>query len=271
MIKLIKANGEVENFSEEKLRASIQRAGVPHSVEDEVVAHVTSKLHEGMRTSELYKHILEFLDKPESSQHRARYSLKQSIMDLGPTGFPFEKFVSRVLEREGYNTITNVIAAGKCVTHEVDVVATKKEETIMVEAKFHNGSGIKTEIHVSLYTQARFEDTKEKNHYTKAMLTTNTKATSDAIAYAQCVGMKILTWSYPQGKGLRELIEAYHLHPITSLQSFPNFQKQKLLQQNIVLCSELVNAGPSVLTDLPQEKRGDIIAEAKMICSHPKD
>lgn len=271
MVNIIKADGTKEAFSEEKLRASIHRAGIPKNLEEEVVAHIKSKLHEGMHTSQVYQHILEFLDKPESFHHRAKYSLKQSIMDLGPTGFPFEKFVARVLDREGYNTTTNVIAPGKCVAHEIDVVAVKKPETIMVEAKFHNGPGIKTDVQVSLYTQARFEDTKEKNHYTKPMLITNTKATSDATSYAQCVGMEVVTWSYPVGKGLRELIEQYHLHPITSLPSLPNFQKQKLLEQNIVLCSELVNAGESVLLDLPEAKKQRILQEAKMVCSHPQD
>lgn len=267
MVFIQKANGEKEEFSEDKLRSSIKRAGIPQDLEEEVVSHVKGGLHEGIRTSEIYHHIVEFLGTSKEPLHRARYSLKQSIMDLGPTGYPFEKFIARLLDKAGYTTQTNVIAQGKCITHEIDVIATKGQETIMVEAKFHNGAGIKTDVQVSLYTQARFEDTKEKNHFTHPMLVTNTKATTDAIAYASCVGMEILTWSYPEGKGLRELVEEYHLHPITSLATLSNIQKQRLLEQNIVLCSELVEKAASVLLELPVDKKQRVIEEARFACS----
>ena len=268
MVFIQKANGEKEEFSENKLRTSIRRAGIPKELEEQVVSHVKSILHEHMHTSEIYQHIVEFLKTSTSPNHRARYSLKQAIMELGPTGFPFEKFIARLLRRQGYQTQTDVIAEGKCVRHEVDVIATKKEETIMVEAKFHNGPGIKTDVQVSMYTYARLEDTKQKNHFTKGLLVTNTKATNDAVAYAECVGMEILTWSYPEGQGLRELVEQYHLHPITTLTTLSAVQKQQLLEQDIVLCSELVEKARSVLLALPNDKKQKVIEEAQFVCSY---
>ncbi len=193
MVTLVKANGEKETFSEEKLRQSIRRAGIPKDLEQEVVSHIHGKIYESMPTHELYQHIIEFLGAKRETYHQATYSLKQSLMDLGPTGYPFEKFVARLLDAEGYKTQVNSIVQGKCIRHEIDIVAIKNNETVMVEAKFHNGAGIKTDVQVALYTYARFEDTLGKNLFTKSMLVTNTKATTDAIAYAECVGMKILT------------------------------------------------------------------------------
>jgi len=267
MVTIRKANGQQEEFSEEKLRASIRRAGIPSDLEEQVVSHVKSKLHEGIHSSEIFHHIVEFLGTSKMPHHRARYSLKQSIMDLGPTGYPFEKFIARLLEKEGYKTQTNVIAQGKCVKHEIDVVATKGNETLMVEAKFHNAAGTKTDVQVSLYTQARFEDTKDSNHFTHPMLVTNTKATTDATAYAKCVGMQVITWSYPAERGLRELVETHHLHPITSLATLSNMQKQQLLEQNIVLCSELIENASSLLFELSPEKKKQVLEEARFACS----
>ncbi|HSD98541.1 MAG TPA: restriction endonuclease [Patescibacteria group bacterium] len=268
MVDIIKANGEKQAFSEEKLRHSIHRAGIPKDLEEKVVAHIHTKLHEGMHTADIYKHIVEFLDTANASHQRAKYSLKQAIMQLGPTGYPFEKFVARILDSEGFSTTTDVIVKGRCVSHEVDVVATKGNEKVMVEAKFHNSTGITTDLHVSLYTRARFEDVQDSEKFTKAMLVTNTKITTDALTYAQCVGTDVLGWSYPDNASLRDLVEKYHLHPITSLTQLSQMQKQQLLEQEIVLCQDL-STHPEALTqlNLPKDKQESVLLEAKSLCN----
>lgn len=266
MVLVIKADGSKEEFSEKKLVASITRAGIPESLIPQVLSHIHSHLHDDIHTSDIYQHILEFLDKSEQPFHKAKYSLKQSIMDLGPTGFPFEKFLARLFERMGYQTKTNQILQGKCITHEIDVVIQKDRVTSMVEAKFHNGVGIKTDVHVALYTKARFDDVSSHTHFDKAFLVTNTKTTIDAITYARCVGMEIMSWSYPEGNGLRELIERYHLHPITSLSSLSQLQKQQLLEQHIVLCSELVERKEALsIIHLDKEKEARVLQEAAFV------
>lgn len=263
MVFVIKADGSKEEFSEKKLVASITRAGIPQALIPEVLAHIHSKLHENIHTSEIYHHILEFLDTSEQPFHKTKYSLKQSIMDLGPTGFPFEKFLAHLFERMGYQTKVDQILQGKCITHEVDIVIQKAGTISMVEAKFHNGVGIKTDVHVALYTKARFDDVSARTHFDKAFLVTNTKTTLDAITYAQCVDMEIMSWSYPDGNGLRDLIERYHLHPITSLSSLSQLQKQQLLEQDVVLCSELLEKKGILLSlHLTKEKEAHVLQEA---------
>jgi len=112
-------------------------------------------------------------------------------MELGPTGYPFEDFVTEILKAKGYVTQTRSILLGKCVSHEIDVIAQKNAEKIMVEAKYHNAPGIHTDVHVSLYTKARFDDLKEKYQFSQPWLFTNTKITPDALAYALCVNMAL--------------------------------------------------------------------------------
>src|SRR5207245_2048481 len=136
---------------------------------------------------------------------------------LGPTGYPFEDYIAKIFQRQGYTTLIRQILPGNCVSHEIDVIAEKNTvipTKIMIEAKFHNQVGMRTNVHVPLYTKSRFEDIKIKHNFSEVWLVTNTKATVDAIAYASCVGMKIMTWSYPEGESLRDLVEKFHMFPI---------------------------------------------------------
>ena len=271
MVTIVKANGEKQPFSEEKLLHSIRRAGIPQALHDKVVNHIKNRLHEDMTTSEIYYHISEFLGESAHPYAKARYSLKQAIMELGPTGYPFEDFLARVMEKMEYTTKLRTIVSGKCVTHEIDVIAEKHTvmpNKIMVEAKFHNQSGIHTNIHVALYTKARFDDVKDKNKFTEAWLITNTKASTDAIAYANCVRMNLVSWSYPEGDSLRDWVERYHMYQITVLTRLSPSQKQQLFEKGIVLCSDICKNHSILETlNLSKQKIEEIIKEVEFVCN----
>ncbi|RJQ36905.1 ATPase [Candidatus Microgenomates bacterium] len=266
MIQVIKATGELEPFSEEKVRQSILRAGIPKGLENEVIEHIKSKLYENIPTSEIYNQITDYLGESTSPYSKAKYGLKQSLMSLGPTGFPFEDFIAKVLHEQGYETQVRQYLMGKCVKHEIDVIAQKENEKVMIEVKFHNRFGTRTDVQDALYTKARFDDVKEKDNFSQAWLVTNTKATSDAIAYCNCVGMKILSWSYPQDASLRSMIEKSKLLLITSLSSLTLPQKQDLLDNHIILCKDIFN-NPSCLNNLnlSAEERKNVLAETEFV------
>jgi len=266
MINVIKASGEKVPFDEEKVITSIKRAGIPEDIKNKVLSHIKDKLYDNIPTSEIYRHITEFLSIAHPFSN-SRYSLKQSIMDLGPTGFPFEDYISELLKSQGFTTEVRQILSGRCVSHEIDIVAIKDSIKTMVECKFHNRPGTVSNIHVSLYTKARFDDIKEKHNFSNAWLVTNTKISSDAISYAQCNSMKVLSWSYPEGESLRELIEKSNLHPITSLQSLSFKQKQKLLEQGIVLCKTLCqNQSLIDQIEISIEQKNNLKNELNFIC-----
>lgn len=267
MLTVVKASGQKEFFSEEKLRDSIRRARIPARLEDKAIAHVKSRLYENIPTSEVYKHITEFLDK-EPEKTTIKYSLKQAIMDLGPTGYPFEDYVSEILKAKGYATQVRTILNGRCVTHEIDVIAEKVNiEKLMIEAKYHNASGIKTEVHVPLYTKARFEDLKEKYKFTKAWLFTNTKITSDGLTYALCIDMGVTSWNFPQNESLRDLIEEEKLYPVTMLSSLSESYKQILLDNHIVLIKEICKNNDTLdLLRVQNSRKKSISEEAQAVC-----
>jgi hypothetical protein len=268
MIAVRKASGESEPFSEEKLLTSIKRARIAPELQQHVLKEIKAKVYNNMPTSEIYGNILENLGKSDQPYTKASYSLKQAIMQLGPTGYPFEDFVAKILEAEGYKVLVRQLLRGKCVTHEVDVVAEKKGKRAMIEAKFHNNPGTRSDVHVALYTHARFQDLREKYDLDEGWIVTNTKTTTDAVAYAECVGMKTLSWSYPSAGSLRDLVEKHALHPITMLTSLSSTQKGRLLQHHIVLCRE-VHENPSFLDFLnisPHEKQRTV-SELAFICA----
>jgi hypothetical protein len=266
MLNVTKASGQKEPFDENKLRLSIQRANISPELINQVISDVKSKLYEGIKTSEIYNFVDDFLDISIHPFSPARYSLKQAIMNMGPTGYPFEDYISEILKTEGYKTIVRQTFQGKCVSHEVDIVAEINNIKFMIECKFHNKPGTKSQIHVSLYTKARFDDLKKINSFDQAWLITNTKLTSDALAYAQCENIKVLSWNYPPDNNFVDLIEKHKLQPITNLKCLSVTQQQQLLQKHACLVKNIYqNPGLLDPLGLPKEKREQVLAEAKYI------
>lgn len=246
MVDIVKASGEKEKFNQEKINESLRRVGVESFLAERIIGEISQKAHSGMDSAEIFKQVSSLL-KRERPISALRYNLKRAIMDLGPTGFPFEKYVAKILQEYGYDTEVGKLVRGYCVSHEVDVIAKKDNQHFMVECKYHNHHGIHSDVKVALYTQARFLDIKRvweklpghRYFFHQAWLVTNTKCTSQAIKYAACAGLKIISWRYPEGESLENLIEKKSLYPVTIL-SLSRFFKEQLIRNNIVLAKDLL-------------------------------
>ncbi len=246
-IFVIKASGEKELFSDLKLRHSLEKAKVSLNIIEKIIGQIKNEMESNMKTSDIYRYAFSLLRKQDRST-AGRYALKRAIMELGPTGHPFEAFVGKLLEAKGFITKVGKIVQGVCVSHEIDVIAEKGDRHIMIECKFHNQQGVKSDVKITLYVEARFEDVqrawqKDRDHTQKfheVWLITNTKLTSDAIQYALCVGMKAIGWSYPPNGSLQNLIESAGLHPLTCLTTLNNAHKRSLLDSGLVLCKEIL-------------------------------
>jgi Holliday junction resolvase len=247
-VSVIKASGEREPFSESKLRTSLRNAGASQEAVESIVTKVADELRDGMTTKQIYSRAFSYLRRKERPT-AGRYHLRMALIELGPSGHPFEQFVGKLLEAEGFSTEVAIVARGRCISHELDVVAHKGNEHIMVECKFHNAPNTKSDAKVALYVQARFEDIEKQwkaqpEHGTKlhgVWLVTNTKLTSDASDYAKCVGMRALGWNHPEIGSLQELVERHGLHPVTCLTLLNRLQKQELIRQKLILCRDLLN------------------------------
>ena len=234
---VIKSTGERERFSLNKLRRSLTRSGADDETISRIIDHIIPELHNGMKTSQIYKHAYSILKK---SKYPAaiRYSLRKAVMELGPSGFPFEKYVAEVLRGKGFTAKTGVILSGFCVDHEVDILMEKGDRHIFAECKFHNQQGIKTDVKAALYVHARFIDLQKGHDLKEEMkkldvpkvhegwLITNTKLTSDAIQYANCAGLTVIGWDYPEQGNLQDLILETGVHPLTFLSTLSQTDKK---------------------------------------------
>lgn len=267
-------NGEQEPFNESKLDRSLSRVGASEEVKEKVIRHIVSELKEGMTTQEIYEHAFELLRQEERQPVAARYSVKRAVLDLGPSGFPFEKFVADVLEAIGYaNVETGVAAQGQCAPHEVDVMATHEGKNVAAEVKFHNSLGVKTDLKVALYVKARFDDLSRKGATVdEGWLITNTRFTRNAARFGNCSGMNLLGWDYPRGRGLEVLIDEAGVHPITALTTLSSNEKRDLLEANVVLCRQVpMDSNGLGRYGIPGDKHDAVRNEIQQLCSLPKN
>ncbi len=237
VVNVVKATGEVEPFSEEKVISSLLRAGASRQIAENIIAQVKPNLYQNIPTFEIYAKVMNILKK-EQRPVAEKYNLKKAIMDLGPTGNPFEKSIAAIFQATGYRTETNQIISGRCVSHEVDVIAQNKEK-YMIECKFHGLPGGRTDVKVALYTYARFLDIKDKGGFDIPWLITNTKLTQEVKTYALCVGMKVTAWDYPEGESLNEMIDKSGLYPITASTDISEEKKRFLLDNGTIFVKDI--------------------------------
>lgn len=269
-----KRSGEGQEFSPEKLRMSLKRSGASDVVADEIIVEIGKLLYDGISTKIIYKKAFGLLRKFVRNS-AARYSLKSAIMEMGPSGHPFERLVGEIIHRLGYKAEVGVTFRGRCVTHELDVLARNSQEMFMVECKYYNSPGKNCNVQVPLYIHSRFNDVKAvwearpENQGLKfsCWVVTNTRFTSDAADYGKCVGLKLISWDYPIGGSIRDLIEQMGLFPVTALTTLTRKQKDSLLEANVILCSHIVEK-PEVLEIIsPDGKKNEkILAEAIDLC-----
>ncbi len=268
-VLITKMNGEQEPFVAEKLDRSLKRAGAHQEVRDEIVQHIEEELREGMTTQEIYEHAFDLLRSHEQKPVAARYSVKRAVLDLGPSGFPFERFVGRIFDAIGYTDVqTGVAAQGSCAPHEVDLIAKHNGKTVAAEVKFHNSLGIKTDLKVALYVKARFDDLAHKNmDIGEQWLITNTRFTRNAARYGQCAGLQLLGWDYPRDRGLEVLIDEAGVHPLTALTTLSDHEKRRLLDDSVVLCREIDTERDALRRyDIHDNKHEAVRDEVQRLC-----
>jgi hypothetical protein len=255
-IMIRKADGALEQFDIEKFEHSLRRSHASPTLIQKVIDHVATDVEEGMTTHEIYEqafHLLHKLERPAA----ARYSMRRAVMSLGPSGFPFEKFIAEIFKTMGYEALTDQTIFGGCVEHEIDVIAWNEQKLIMSEVKFHNELGLKSDLKVVLYVKARFDDLIENTYdygnknrkIDEGWLITNTKFTSSAIKYSECKDLKIVGWDYPVNNSLKDMIERSGINPITCLNSLSEHDKKALLEKNVIICKTLVKE-PAILESI---------------------
>ncbi|GAA4884452.1 hypothetical protein GCM10023311_03580 [Flaviramulus aquimarinus] len=275
-IDIIKSSGKKVKFSLDKLKNSLKRIGADQKTVNQIINTVRDELYQGISTKEIYNRAFGLLKK-KKSYLASKYKLKKAIYELGPTGYPFERFISSILQYSGFKTEVNKILHGQCVTHEIDIIAHKHNKTTIIECKFHNEKGLNCNVKIPLYINSRYNDvkthwnanSKNKTTLTEGWVVTNTRFTEDAIQYGKCVNLYLLSWDYPKNDGLKDRIDRLGLYPVTVSTLLTNREKQFLLSRDIVLCRQLI--GDVFYLDhlgILETRKHKILNEIKMLCNH---
>lgn len=274
-IRVQKATRWFESFQPEKLFRSLQRAGATEELARAVVGRISEKLTRSVTTADIVTRVCLELDQLDS-RVAARYRLRRALLELGPEGYPFERYVAKIFARYGYTVLVNQHIPGRCISHEVDVSAQNYNRHLMIECKYHNRRGVQSDAKVAMYTWARFVDIRDRprsrhrqghrhggasgtsgagaplleendSPFTEGWLVTNTKVTRDALAFCQCVGLKVLGWDEPPERSLQHVIESAGLYPITclprlggGLPDLNQLQRRALLRHDLLLCQDLI-------------------------------
>lgn len=270
-----KASGEAELYDESKLKQSLRSAGAEEKLVEDVADDVREWLYDGVSTRKMYARAFSLLRR-KNRLTALRYRLKKSIFELGPTGYPFERLVGEIIKKQGYETEVGQIIAGHCVEHEMDVIATKKEEQVLAECKFAMDQGKSVSVQVPLYVRSRVDDIVKKRMKEPVYkdfkfygwIVTNVRFSPDSMVYGKCSGLKLISWDYPRGAGLKELIESLKVFPVTLLNQLKKQEKAFLLENGIVACTQLAeNREIMISMGYNDKTQKDLLKDIDELCS----
>ena len=156
------------------------------------------------------------------------------------------------------------------------MIATKGKEQYFIECKYYQRTGKNANVQVPMYIRSRVNDLIEYRNSLaefdgfnfKGCVATNTRFTSDAISFGECTGLRLLSWDYPKGNGLKEFIDQERIFPVTVLTRLLVADKQKLMEQGVVLCNQLLDYPDALLTiGLDEAKQRKVMEEVRYLCS----
>ena len=275
-MKIVKHSGDIVDFNPEKLKISLLKSGANSDVVNDILKSIRKELYEGIPTKKIYKMAFALLKK-EANAHAARYNLRSALQLLGPSGFFFEKYIARIFQAEHFETKLNLTLQGKCISHEIDVLIKKNNLISMVECKFHAGREAVSDVKVPMYILSRFNDLKEKEYsifskkdsISKCWIVTNNRFTSDAIAFAKCSGLNLLSWNYPELNNLKTKNDFDYLYPVTCLTTLSLGEKDKLLILDVLLVKEIVNNSECLeKIGLSPNRIKNVLKEASELCKY---
>jgi len=266
-LKIINSRQENRPFSAEKIYESCVRSGASEEIAHEIAKEVKNRIYPEITTAEIAA-LVKGLLAEKCKKSSIKFSLKEAMRRLGPTGFNFEKYVASIFSENNFSVKINQIVPGFCIpSYEIDFLAKKEDFEYMGECKYHTFPGKRVDLKVALYNNARFLDISKspvfKTVKIKSILVTNTKFTQRAIQYSECNNVDLLGWRYPKNNGLEKLIEKSNLYPITILPSFKDTFKNIFAEEQIVLAKDLLEKSPKQISEKTGVSIGEINQLAK--------
>jgi len=249
---VVKADGTRQEFRRQKIVETCLRSGLSRALSEKIGKDVEKKLFDGISTHEIYRILQKELDaRSERSSYLLR--LREAISMLDPASF--EVYTKKLLDNQGYRTSLNVLIKGKCVEHEVDVVASRSSETALVECKHHKNLHRFTGLGTCLQVEARMQDINAKRKtFSVSWIVTNNKFSGHAIQYAGGMGIRLTGWRSGGNYSLEKLSNQCGLFPVTILRCDED-EIKSLLEKRIVTLQDVIDHGNPKSKSYPEASR----------------
>lgn len=266
-----KADGSLQQFDAAKVMKTCLRLGASRRSAEKITLEIEEQIQDGTRTQDILQMIYSKLQLHKPAIPHLT-DLRKALSLISPRAF--EVYIQQLLREHGYRVTPNQIVQGKCITHEVDAIASKEDQVYLVEIKHHVNYHSPTGLDESRIARAVFEDITEgyqegvnSLQINRAMIVTNTKFSDHSLQYSQCRGIDQIGWSFPIKKGLQDLIEEKHFHPLTCLKGLDEGLYSALTSNDIIALKHIVNTSPSELawrTGRSQQAIDKLIRNARL-------
>ena len=100
-ILIKKASGDNEYFDVKKLERSLHNAGAEELIIWKIIDDIQKWIYSGVTTKQIYSRAFKIL-RHDRAHVAMRYKLKEAIIALGPTGYPFEQFIGQLFKYQNY-------------------------------------------------------------------------------------------------------------------------------------------------------------------------
>jgi hypothetical protein len=281
-VHVINSNGQRERFSFQKVYRSARNVGASKESANRIAATIEKEIYPEIKTSKIFARVKELLYK-ETPGAALKFNIKEGIRKLGPTGFPFEKFVSEIFKKLGFETQTNLFLSGFCLNdYETDFVARKENLIYVGECKYRNFAGEEVHLRDALANYARFQDVlkgpyfeeeKKRNYQVKTIMVTNARFTSRAVQYFSCMDIDYIGWKSPKNNSLEYLIEKYGLYPITILPSLKGYLENIFVSEKMMMAQDVAKIDPQEFSkkfNISIKHLSPLIEEAKLLLATSK-
>ena len=275
-VYVVKADGSRQPYQRKKIIDLCLRMHAPPEVAEKIADKVEERLYDGIETERILRMVFRYLRRYKPAV-KYQIDLRKAISLLRPKP-DFERFVQLLLREYGYRVLPNMIVRGRCVEHEIDAIAIKGNETILVEVKHHFNHHTYTGLDVCREIRATYEDLTEgyslglnEFNITRAMVISNTKFSNHAKQYADCRGIVCMGWKAPSEQGLETMIEKKRFYPITLLKSLRKEDEKRLGDNGVVLLKQLVTYNFKDLlqrTNVPKDRLERLLREAREILTN---
>jgi len=275
-IWVTKADGTKQPFQRYKIVNTCLRMHVSKKDAEAIADNVEKRVYDGIPTRRILQMVFDYLQR-DRPPFKNRIGLRRAISLVRPRP-DWERYVQMLLGELRYVVTPNQIVRGRCVEHEIDAVARRGNETVLVEIKHHYKYHTTTGLDVVRQIRATFEDVTEgfdlglnSINFNKAMVVCNTKFSNHARRYAKCRNIDHIGWKAPIEHGLDRIIEEKKFHPITLIRNLDRTTEAKLGNKGIVLLRQLTEGNISELskkTGVKSDRLDGLAQKAKEILSY---